>query len=1007
MNIFIRGCSKIFFFALISLFIIEKTDAQHVGNKFSEHYNNGVELYSKTLYQAADLEFDKALELSGETNSVKRSEACGYKILIAIELNKPNLYSLVTEYENNFPFSSQLETINLKYATYFINDNSFDNALEVLNKITRANLTKENKTEFDFKFGYTHMRKGNLERALSEFDKVCKGAYSSYSNPGYYYTAYIYYMKKSFVKAIELFKRIENDPRFSSLARFYQLESNFMLKNIDVVLEKGDNVYDLVTQEFKNKTARILSEAYFAKGNTEKARFYFEKYSLSGEELTRKDIYYQAIISYKLKNYGSAIESFNRVTELKDSLSQNALYHIGHCYIELKNKQMALASFKAASEYQYDQLIREDALFNYAKLSFDLNSDITKFQQYLKEFTPPDSKFNDIQNYIASYYLLSQDYKSAVDALSKIKRPTSRDLLNLQKASFLRGIQLVNIGGFRDAIPYFQLSVANSGYNTRMKNLANFWLAEALYRDNQFQKSADINLNLAIREATFRQTPEYYTTLYNLGYAQFKLANFKTAEEWFRKYLNSPRSETTYGNEARLRLGDCLFMQKDYSGAIDVFSQIPEKDALMSTYAKYQLAISYGLLGDDKNKTDVLKSILETQSKTKYHPEVLYELGRTLVQTGDNSGAMVYFLELSEVYRDSHYYSKALLEMGMISINQQESDKAVEFYKRILEESPLSPEAQSAISGLENIYQERGDAEEFLSYLDKLGLSKVRTTDEKELIIFNSAEKQYISGNYPAAVSSLHSFISRFGSGSKISQAYFYLGDSYMKIGKPELARDAFMKVMEKGESSFTELATLNFAKISYQLEDYEQALKGYSTLGMIAVLDNNKLEAQMGKISSFFMSRQYENALAESKKAALSNLSEGNKLRIKYIMAKSYYLLGDRSSSLPLLRELSRNKMTPEGAECTYLLISNTFDNGDFASVEKEVFAFSDSDTPQTYWLAKSFILLGDSYAERENWAQAEATFKSILDSYKQKGKDDIAEQIKLRLSKIENRAK
>lgn len=1007
MNIFIRGCSKIYFFALISLLAIEKTDAQQVDNRFPEHYNNGVELYSKTLYQAAELEFDKALELSREMNNVKKSDVYGYKVLIAIELNKPNLDALVTEYENNFPFSSQLESINLKYATYFINENSFDKALEVLNKIKRANLTKENKTEFDFKLGYTHMRNGNLERALSEFDKVCKGAYSSYTNPGYYYSAYIYYIKKNFVKAIELFKRIENDPRFSVLAQFYQLESNFMLKNLDTVLERGDKVYEIVSQEFKNKTARMLSEAYFANGNTEKARYYFEKYSLSGEELTRKDIYYQAIISYKLKDYGPAIESFNRVTELKDSLSQNALYHIGHCYIELRNKQMALSSFKAASEYQFDQLIREDALFNYAKLSFDLNSDITKFQQYLKEFAPPDSKFNDIQNYIASYYLLSQDYKSAVDALSKIKRPTSRDLLNLQKASFLRGIQLVNLGGFRDAIPYFELSIANSGYNTSMKNLANFWLAESLYRDNQFQKSADINLNLAIRNQNFRQTSEYYTTLYNLGYDYFKLANFKSAEEWFRKYLASPRAETTYGNEAKLRLGDCLFMQRDYSGAIEVFSQIPEKDVLMTTYAKYQMAISYGLLGEDKKKTDVLKSILETKSKTKYHPEVLYELGRTLVQTGDNSGAMVYFQELSEDYRDSHYYSKALLEMGMISINQQESDKAISFYKRILEESPLSPEAQSAISGLENIYQERGDAEAFLSYLDKLGLSKVRTTDEKELIIFNSAEKQYISGNYSAAVSSLQSFISRFSEGTKISQAYYYLGDSYLKVGKPELARDAFMKVMEKGESSFTELATLNFAKISYQLEDYEQALKGYSTLGIIAVLDNNKLEAQLGKMNSFFMSRQYENALAESRRASELSLNDANRLRVKYVMAKSHYLLGDRTSALPLLRELSKNKMTSEGAECAYLLISNTFDNGDFASVEKEVFAFSDSGTPQTYWLAKSFILLGDSYAERENWAQAEATFKSILDSYKQKGKDDIAEQIKLRLSKIENRAK
>ena len=1002
----IKRCSVILL-ALLSLFTIEKLEAQQNGNNFSEHYNNGVELYNKTLFQAADLEFDKALKQIEEENSIRRSEVEGYKTLIAIELMKPNLEALVSGYEADFPYSSQLENIYLKYAIYYFNGNSFDKALEILNKIKSDNLTKAQKVEYDFKLGYTYMRIGNLERALSQFDKVNKGVYTSFTNPGYYYSAYIYYMKKDFVKAIELFTRIENDPRFSILAQFYKLESNFMLKNFDTVIENGDKVYELVSEEFKTKAARMVSEAYFSKDNTEKAKYYFEKYSLTSGELSRKDLYYQGIISYKLGSYNSAIESLNQVTAIRDSLSQNAQYHLGNCYVELKNKQMALNSFKIASEDGFDQLIKEDALFNYAKLSFDLNSDITKFQQYLKEYSPPESKFNEIQNYIASYYLLSQDYKSAVEALTKIKRPTGRDLQNLQKASFLRGMQLVNLGGYRDAIPYFELSIANSGYNNYLKNLANFWLAEAFYRDNQFTKSVDINLNLANRDENFKLTPEYSTSLYNLAYGYFKLANFNQAEDWFRRYLTSPRGEAIYANEARLRLGDCLFMQRDYSGAVEMFSQIPESESQMNTYAKYQMAISYGLLGEDGKKIEALKTIVQTHSKTKYYPEVLYELGRTLVQTGDNSGAMQYFQELSTDYRESHFYTIALLEMGMISINQQESDKAIVFYKKILEESPLSPEAQNAIAGLENIYMERGTSEEFLAYLDQLGLSKVKSTDEKELMIFNSAEKQYLSGNYSAAISSLTSFINRYPNGTKTSQAYFYLGESYIKIGKQELALDAYLKVMEKGEGSFTELATLNYARISYQLENYPQALKGYSTLGLIAVLDNNKLEAQMGKMNSFFMDRQYENALAESQRAGSLNLSEANKLRVKYVMAKSYYLLGERSSALPILKELSKNKISPEGAESTYLLISNIFDNGDFASVEKEVFAFSGTDTPQTYWLAKSFILLGDSYAERENWEQAEATFRSILDSYKPKAKDDIAEQIKLRLSKIENRVK
>ena len=127
----------------------------------------------------------------------------------------------------------------------------------------------------------------------------------------------------------------------------------------------------------------------------------------------------------------------------------------------------------------------------------------------------------------------------------------------------------------------------------------------------------------------------------------------------------------------------------------------------------------------------------------------------------------------------------------------------------------------------------------------------------------------------------------------------------------------------------------------------------------------------------------------------------------MKYVLAKSYFLLGERTKALPILKEIAKNKAVPEGAECQYMIITNAFDNGDFSTVEKEVFAFSDSNTPQTYWLAKSFILLGDSYAEREDWEQAEATFKSILDSYKSTSKDDIADQVKMRLSKISKKTK
>ena len=50
---------------------------------------------------------------------------------------------------------------------------------------------------------------------------------------------------------------------------------------------------------------------------------------------------------------------------------------------------------------------------------------------------------------------------------------------------------------------------------------------------------------------------------------------------------------------------------------------------------------------------------------------------------------------------------------------------------------------------------------------------------------------------------------------------------------------------------------------------------------------------------------------------------------------------------------------------------------------------------------LAKSFLVLGDSFADQEEFKQAKATFESIRDGYE--GEDDILEAVRMRLEKLE----
>lgn len=106
----------------------------------------------------------------------------------------------------------------------------------------------------------------------------------------------------------------------------------------------------------------------------------------------------------------------------------------------------------------------------------------------------------------------------------------------------------------------------------------------------------------------------------------------------------------------------------------------------------------------------------------------------------------------------------------------------------------------------------------------------------------------------------------------------------------------------------------------------------------------------------------------------------------------------------MEMFRVLAGEPSTPEGAEASYMLIQNSFDTGDFDAVEDGVYNFSQVAGGQSYWLARAYLVLGDSFAERGNYAQARATYESIRDGYvPENGQDDISSNVKMRLERLE----
>jgi TolA-binding protein len=191
---------------------------------------------------------------------------------------------------------------------------------------------------------------------------------------------------------------------------------------------------------------------------------------------------------------------------------------------------------------------------------------------------------------------------------------------------------------------------------------------------------------------------------------------------------------------------------------------------------------------------------------------------------------------------------------------------------------------------------------------------------------------------------------------------------------------------------------------LSYKLEKWDDALGGYEALFASAKMDENRFLAKVGIMRAAYKARkmdktvQYAQTVVEDHRSSDALKQEAN-----YLLAKSYMSQSRRDEAMAVLKKLAEDPSTSYGAEATYMLIMDSYDSGDFQAVENKVFAFSDAATGQTYWLAKSFIILGDSFVDRGEYAQAKATFESVRDGYTATD-DDVLSEVNMRLEKLQN---
>lgn len=965
----------------------------------SESYKKALEFYRGGMYERAMASFET---IAKEEKDNKMAE--GYAALCAVRLQVEGCENIMETYLISHPCSILETPLHFYQGLNYFDREDYTLCSKEFSLISATQLESSKRPEYIFKQAYCNFMEGRIKAAELGFQQMLAFPHNDYTAPSQYGLGYISYSQKEFARAADLFTLSEKDPRFTDISKYYILECRFMQKDYKYVVKEGDKIYKKATADRKTHISRIISESYLVLGDATKAREYYDKdLRTNSEHMNRSDYFYAGSVLYAVRDYKGAVENFSMMPNRTDSLGQIANYDMGYSYIQLKNKVAAMTAFEDAANVNYDADIKEDAFFNYAKLAFDLNHDAGAFRRYINEYSDRH-KGNLIYNYMALASLYSHDYASAVKAFDKIDELDDKMKANYMKANYLRASQLISGGSFRDAIPCLKAAAYYSDNKDNFNQLSRYWLAESYYRCDDFAQARDIYKNLYNISALDRMN-EGKALPYDIAYTYFKEGNYADASKWFERYLSENYLE--YKKDAGLRLADCDFIRKNYKKAIPSYEKvISEYRDINDIYPYFQLATAYDLTGNISQKINVLEKVKNANVNSLFYSDAMFELGRAYVSANRDNDAIKCFEHLEKVSRDSSIIAKSLIQLGMIARNSSEFEKALGYYRTVIEDMPGTGHKEDALLAMEAIYQSQGEPDKYFAYLETIGGAKEKTEGEKENMYFNAAEQVFLAENYPKALTALLNFEKKFPESAMMSKADFYMAECYKNMGKKEQACDSYRKVAEEGDvNSFTELAILNFSKLSYEMQHFDDAYRGYSSLLANARIDNNKYIAEKGMMKSAFYGHKYDDAINAAEVLISDNRSNRDDKRVaEYIMAKSYLATSRRERAFELFDKLSASPATWEGAEASYLVIQDTYDKGLFDEVETKVYKFADEAPDRLYWLAKSFIVLGDSFVERDRLKQAKATFDSIANSYvPQRGEsDDVLDNVRMRQAKL-----
>ena len=911
-------------------------------------------------------------------------------------------------YLEQYPYTPYSDEIYLMEGVLHVEKEKYKQATKAFAKVNGKNLSRETQPMLLFYWGYALLKQENYEKALSYLLRV-KQKESLYTPHARYYAGYCYYCTKDFQNALAEFLSVQHLAGYQQIVPYYLVQIDYAQGNYEQVYTRANQLLDTFPDNKHNyELHRMLGEMYYQDSAYNDAIQHLEAYhtlTLEQErEPLRSDIYLLGVANYKVGKYQEAIQQLKNIKEQKDSISESTYLHLGHSYLRVGEEEKAKLSYAAAMRLNINSRVREEAMYNYVQITYlqgsALGDNITAFQDFLREY--PNTKYtNNVYALMADMYMNSKNYKAAYDALVGIKQPDAKMQETIQYLRYQLGIDAFLQGNMKEAANWMTQVIKNEKKSSHYKTEAYYMRAESRYRMLQYPACIE-DIEAFVKQSNAPKSKNYTTALYLKAYALFNQQLLKQAEYVFRQYISQADSTQTLFTDALNRLGDCLFSSRQFDDAVATYERAIRLGNYATDYALFQQGYALGLLHRYPEKIQKMGQLSSRYPRSDYADDALYETARAHLQLDQNEEAIKMYTRILGQYPNSNKAAKAALELSMTYRTLKQYDKAIQAYKNTIQKYAGSEEAYAALEGLEQVYVETNNISDYLAYTKTLNKINMRTSSQEDSLVYVTAELQYIMGNYEEAAAGMTTYITSFCPGGRYCvTALYYAANSFYQLRQYDAAQEKYNALAAIDGNPYLEEACMRSAEIAYDKEEYKTAAYYFQQMLRVASSSNMRITAQLGILRC----NQHEGNI-EAVIAAATQLLEQDQLtdnirqEALYYRAKAHLSNQQYGLAVVDLTPLSKEVRTPMGAEAKYQLANAYFQLGSIELAEEEVMSFTQMQTTQQYWLAKSLILLSDINVQRNDIFQAKQYLLALQSNYQQQ--DDITTIIADKLQEI-----